>query len=296
MGFCTFCGKEVAEGEVCSCQQAAAQTAVPQPEVTAQAYAPQEAVAPKRVKSGEGVIAPIVDYAKATIESPLDAATTYYKTATQKSAITSIVCLAIAYVLTSVFNLLGSALHVLAVAKRAAKPMLKLSGVKYGDFLKLSGTSRADILRASGIKGSTWVQSVFFPIAYMILVGAVVVGLIILVNKLIVKKNKVDFQNVIKFFGAVSLPIATCLCVKFIIGFVHVAGVNNTIFSALSIIALLVALLQAFEIIREIIPDKKQYVCALSIMVVGITIANYLVAGLLLGHFSGYFFAVPHFL
>lgn len=296
MGFCTFCGRQVADGEVCQCQQNVAVQqnayATPQPEYVAPQ---QETVAVEEtVKvSGEGLFAPIIEQAKDTIENPLDAGSNFYKKANMKTAITSLITLTVLYIVTSLFNLLGDALHTLAVAKRLVKPYLRVTGVKYGDYLKATGTSRGDILRGAGITGGTWVQSVFFPIVYVVLMGAAFVGLVYLVNQLIVKKSKVDLQNVAKFGATMALPIGTALAVRFIRGFVHVAWINSTLLNGLYIAALLIALLQAFEIIREIIGDKKKYVFALCIMVFGIIVANYLIGSLFLGHFSAHFSGMP---
>lgn len=296
MGFCTFCGNQVADGEVCPCQQQAAApqqgtyTSVPQPEYTQPQtnYASQPAGG-----SNGGLFTPIVENFKDSLDNPLDAGKNFYQKATMKGALTSIIALVSLYVVTSIFNLLGSALHVLAVAKRAAKPILALTGVKYGEYLKLNDTSRGEILRNSGITGASWVQAVFFPIVYCVLVGALMIGVYYLASTLILKKSKIDIQNIVKFAGAVSLPIGVALVVKFIRGFIHVAGVNNTVMAALSVAALLVALLQAFEILKELIPNKKDYVIVLCILVIGLIISNYLIGGLFLGRFYSRFSPIP---
>ena len=333
MGFCTICGKPLADGEVCTCQQEATQgvydatqqgadiqgtyTAPAQDvnyqgtysasqDTTAQATytAPQDNsdAVPKKAKvkmpkgNGKCPFSPIFDNARDIIDNPLDAGKNYYKKADLKTMIISLSTLAGLYVLTSLFNLLGTVWHVLAVNKRAVKPLLAISGMKYGDYLKMTGTSRGDILRASGITGGTWVQSIFFPIIYMVLMGAAIVGLVFLINSLIVKKQKIEIINIGKFCAAVSLPIGVSLAARFLNGFVHVAWLNGTLFAALYIAGLVVALLEALEIIKELVQDKKQFVLVFLAMVVGIIIADYLIGDLFLGHFFSRFSAMPHLL
>lgn len=320
MGFCTICGKPLADGEVCTCQQTASQgvyNAVPQQDTNVQGTytAPQQDVnvqgaytggtqdnlgaAPKKAKTkmpksdGKCPFAPIIENAKDTIDNPLDAGNNYYKKATMKTVITSLVTMASLYVLTSLFNLLGSVWHTLAIYKRSVKPYLALAGIKYGDYLKSIGMSRGKILRLSGITGGTWVQAIFFPIVYMILVGVALVGIAFLVNKLILKKEKFEILNVAKFAAALSLPISVSLVARFLIGFVHVAWINGTVLAVLYFAGLLLALLQAFEIIREHIQDKKKYVIVIGILVLGMMVADYLVGDLFLRHFYPSFRSIP---
>lgn len=306
MGFCTACGKPLADGEVCTCQQttaatpeqgvySAAQTDVAQGTAQAETVAKKVKVKMPKV-DGNGLFAPIIDNCKDTIENPLDAGNNYYKKATTKATITSLVTLAVLYVLTSVFNLLGNALHVLSIYKKSVKPALALYGIKYGDYLKEMGVKRSDLLRTSGITGGSWVQAIFFPIIYMVLMGAVIIGLVYVVNQFIVKKEKVQIMNVAKFCASVSLPISVALVVRFLDGFVHVAWLNGTVLAGIYFAALLIALLQAFEIVRELVQDKKQYVLSLCVMVFGIVLFNYLVGTLFLGHFFPWFKAVPSLL
>lgn len=334
MGFCTICGKPLADGEVCTCQQTASQGvynvapqqdtnvqgtyAAPQQDVNVQGTytapqqdagvqggytAPQQdanvqgsyaagtqdnsGAAPKKDKvkmpksDGKCPFAPIIENAKDMIENPLDAGSNYYKKATMKATITSLATLAVLYVLTSLFNLLGSALHVFSVYRAA---------------IRLHIMSRGEALRYSGITGGTWVQAIFFPIIYMALMGAALIGLVFLVNKLIVKKEKIEILNIAKFCASVSLPIGISLVARFLNGFVHVAWLNGTVFAALYFAGLLLALLQAFELIREFVPDKKKYVLVLGILVIGIIVADYLIGDLFLGHFFSRFSTMPHLL
>lgn len=154
------------------------------------------------------------------------------------------VTVVVLYVLVSVFNLLGHVWHILAIAKRS-----------YGAFA-YHYMDKGDILRYAGISGGTWVQAIFFPIVYAILMAAIVIGMAYLVNALVIKKDKVNLVNVARFGGAVSPAIGTALLVRFINGFVHVSGINGTILAGLYFAALVVALLQSLEIIRGMVSEK----------------------------------------
>ena len=212
MGFCTFCGKQLADGEVCTCQQTAPQQNVygapqnnggtqgtytaPQGTYTAPQQgtytAPQGGyntaqgngmpqgetyTAPQKQPKvkGDNLFTPVINSIKETAKNPLDAADTYYKTATLKTAITSMATVVVLYVLVSIFNLLGHVWHILAIAKRS-----------YGAFA-YHYTDKGDILRYAGISGGTWVQAIFFPIVYAILMAAIVIGMAYLVNALVIK-------------------------------------------------------------------------------------------------------------
>lgn len=318
MEFCTFCGKQLADGEVCTCQQTAPQQNVygapqnnsgtqgtytaPQGTYTAPQQgtytAPQGGyntaqgngmpqgetyTAPQKQPKvkGDNLFTPVINSIKETAKNPLDAADTYYKTATLKTAITSMVTVVVLYVLVSIFNLLGHVWHILAIAKRS-----------YGAFA-YHYMDKGDILRYAGISGGTWVQAIFFPIVYAILMAAIVIGMAYLVNALVIKKDKVNLVNVARFGGAVSPAIGTALLVRFINGFVHVSGINGTILAGLYFAALVVALLQSLEIIRGMVSEKNKYVLATIILVAGLVIGDYLVGTLFLGHFYPYFSSIP---
>lgn len=300
MGFCTFCGKEVAPGETCSCQQQTTTQNVysaPQMNDNGAGVFNGNATNDMAQQKGESMVSPIIDNIKDTIKNPIDAADNYYKNATVKTSVISVAALAIMYILTSIFNMLGSTLHVLAQYKKIYKASgAKLMGMSYSEYLEAYGMSRGEILRNSGITGGTWVQSVFFPIVYMILMGVVVVGIVYLVNALLVKKQKIELINILKFVGAVSFPIMAALAVRFIAGFVHVSGLSNTLFNGLYVSALVVALIQSFELIKGMISDKKNYVFAMCIAVFGIVVMDYVIGHLFLGHFDIYFATMPHFL
>ena len=87
-----------------------------------------------------------------TAKNPLDAADTYYKTATLKTAITSMVTVVVLYVLVSVFNLLGNVWHILAIAKRSYGAFA-YHYVDKGDILRYAKTISyrdTDILEDTG--------------------------------------------------------------------------------------------------------------------------------------------------
>lgn len=326
MGFCTFCGKQLADGEVCTCQQTAPQQNVygaPQDNgVTQGTYtAPQQGAytapqgtytapqqggytapqggyttaqgngmpqgetytAPQKQPKvkGDNLFTPVINSVKETIKNPLDAADTYYKSATLKTAITSMATVTVLYVLVSVFNLLGNVWHILALAKRSYGPF----AYHYAD--------KGDILRYAGISGGTWVQAIFFPIIYVALMGAIMVGMSYLVNAVVIKKDKVNLVNVARFGGAVSPAIGAALAVRLVKGFVHVSGINGTVLAALYFAALVVALLQSLEIIRGMVLERNKYVLATIILVAGLVVGDYLIGTLFLGHFYPYFSSIP---
>lgn len=297
MGFCTFCGKQLADGEVCTCQQTAPQQNVygaPQDNgVTQGTYtAPQQGTytapqgtytAPQKQPKvkGDNLFTPVINSVKETIKNPLDAAGTYYKSATLKTAITSMATVTVLYVLVSVFNLLGNVWHILAIAKRS-----------YG-LVAYHYVDKGDILRYAGISGGIWVQAIFFPIIYVALMGAIMVGMAYLVNAVVIKKDKVNLVNVARFGGAVSPAIGAALAVRLVNGFVHVSGINGTVLTALYFATLVVALLQSLEIIRGMVSERNKYVLATIILVAGLVIGDYFIGTLFLGHFYPYFSSIP---
>lgn len=295
MGFCTFCGKQVAEGEVCSCQQSAPQSAFTAPQGNYAAPV-NNAVKVAKVK-GESLVSPIMDDVKAVIANPIEAGDKYFKTADRKKSIISVAALAIVYVLSSIFMLLADQLNVLSSLKKMIKSTGvysagKLSGLSYGDMLIELGMPRKTVLRSNGISGGTWVQSVFFPIVYMILMAVVVVGLFYLVNALFIKQ-KVQLDNILKLAGAVSVPIMVALVFNTITNFIHVRWLSNTLFRGVYTAIMAIALLQALHIIKGMIPDTKSFAFSVAIFVCGIIIFDYIIGTLFLGHFDSHFVKMP---
>lgn len=109
MGFCTKCGRQLADGEVCTCQQtvqpqinpAAAQQAAPQPQINPQG-APQMNVAPKKAGSNSSFIGELGALFKGLIKKPVDAVSEYVE---KSSIMTSAILVAVLAFLSAIAQL-----------------------------------------------------------------------------------------------------------------------------------------------------------------------------------------------
>lgn len=253
MAFCTFCGKQLADGEVCTCQQQAApqQQAYAQPQVNPQQmYAqPQQAGQAPRPNVFKEAISHIVN----TVKKPLGAAEEFYEKGTIGGASIIIGMVAVLYVFATLLNLVAIIVYSVAKSGLAAKWVL--------EFLE--------------INGGTFVQAFFFPIIYMGVLAGAVIGLTYLVNAVILKR-KTDIKQIIVFCGAVSVPIIASLVLVVIDHFIHVSGINWT-FSIVQKLLGFLTLLQGLLIIGKEITDRKKLLIALAIGAAGLILTNNLI-------------------
>lgn len=321
MGFCTLCGREVPDGEVCTCQQqtfdqnayaptegtytapvegaytapvegaytAPVEGAYTAPTETAYtqeaAYAaPQYASAP--AKDSNGIVGTVTGYVKETISEPFAAAKNFYQTATVKKSVIMVSLMAIVYVVTSFLSLIAERIHVVSSMKK---------GYELGWALLESSTKKElkkMAYKAAGVDGPAFAQAIFFPILYMVLMGAVMVGVAYLINALFIK-GKVQLTNLLKVAGAVSVPFTTYLVLRFINNWIHVGAVNTIIFGLAMTLMCLLAMLQVFAIVKEYIPDTKKWMLVIAVAIACVIIGNYIVDGVMLGKWYPAFQAFP---
>ena len=285
MAFCTNCGRQLADGEVCTCQQNNAQS-VPQGMPYAQ---PQQATPNKSVDMG-GAFSKAIDHIKNTIKKPITAAEEYYENGTIPSSAVLVGMITVLYVIATVLNLISKILYALTTAKKTAKPYYKLLDMSYGEYLEFEDITRWDILNAAGIDGGTIVQSVFFPIIYIVLMGATVFGLMYLIDAVVLKR-KTDLNKVASLCGAVSVPLLGSIAVKVISNFIHVKALNNMLFPIFIVCMSVLVAIQGFTILSKEIQDRKKLLLSLAIMVAGLVIVEFLI-GLFL-YKCTVFFALP---
>ncbi len=111
MGFCTKCGRQLADGEVCGCtqQHGNAQQGFAQQGYTQQGYAQPQGYAPAQNNNGakadftQGFMGDIVTFLKNVIKTPADAVRTYVN---KGSLIASLLILAVCAIVTTLSDVL----------------------------------------------------------------------------------------------------------------------------------------------------------------------------------------------
>lgn len=296
MTFCTFCGRQLADGEVCNCQQnAAPQNNIPQgmpygqpqPAPQGSPYgqpqpAPQTA---KKQSQGDNSIKLVISHITNTIKKPLTAAEEYYEKGTVASSGILVGLIAVVYVISQLLYLVTRIIYRLAYFKKSVKGTgyLALTGISYSDYLKLNGITRWDILEDAGFRGYTFVQAVFFPIIYVVLMAAVVIGIYYLVSS-VVLKEKADIAKVMNLMGATSVPLLGALIFSVISRVFHVGFINSVLFPIIVTCCGFLTLLQGLLIINKELGDRKKLLLSLAIGVAGLMIANYVICYLIMDH------------
>ena len=276
MPFCTYCGKKLEDGEVCSCRQPAVNgtpnetvspyTANPyeQPQET---YAqPRETYAqPQQQAAAEGstaagaeanVMTPIIELAKETMKKPITAAEEFYrKEAVVPSAI-----------------LLGA-----------------LTFLYWAAFMahKLPAAIRTATVYGAG----QIVASVILPLIYMIVMAGVTVGLIYLVNAIFIK-GKVEIKKVLCFGASVTLPLAAASLIELVRLYIPLAGLRMP-FTILVYACGILTLLQGLNIMAKEVEERKKLVPGMIVMVGGLYLADWILC-LIFGNVFYYsFFSLP---
>lgn len=304
MAFCTICGKQLADGEVCTCQQNNAQS-VPQGSIpqgmpytgapqqgspyTAAYGAPQQE-APKSSVDMGGAFKKAIDHIKNTVKKPITAAEEYYENGTIPSSAVLIGILTIAYVFATVLNLISKIFYALSSFKKQAKGLYRLLGMSYGEYLDSIGYTRWDILNDYSINVGTIFKSIFFPIIYIVLMGATVFGLFYLIDAVVLKK-KTDVNKIASLCGAVSVPLIGAMAVKILYNFIRVGALRGFFFPIFIVFMSVLTAIQGFTILSKEIKDRKQLVISLAILVAGLVTVEYLI-GLFL-YKSTTFFTLP---
>lgn len=314
MAFCTICGKQLADGEVCTCQQNNAQS-VPQGSIpqgmpytgapqqgspyTAAYGAPQQGTSytgapqqgtPKSSVDMGGAFKKAIDHIKNTVKKPITAAEEYYENGTIPSSAVLVGILTIAYVFATVLNLISKIFYALSSFKKQAKGLYRLWGMTYGEYLDSIGYTRWDILNDYSINVGTIFQSIFFPIIYIVLMGATVFGLFYLIDAVVLKK-KTDVNKIASLCGAVSVPLIGAMAVKILYNFIRVGALRGFFFPIFIVFMSVLTAIQGFTILSKEIKDRKQLVISLAILVAGLVTVEYLI-GLFL-YKSVTFFTLP---
>ena len=335
MGFCTLCGREVPDGEVCTCQQQTydqsayaptsgaytapvegtytAPTAGAYTAPTAGAYtapvegaytaptagaytAPTETAytqeasyaAPQYAKAndGNGIVGTVTGCIKETVSEPISAAKNFYQTATVKKSIIMVSLMAIVYVVTSFLSLIAERIYAVSQLKKSA-------GFSWALLDSASKKTYKKMLYAeTGLGGSAFPKSIFFPILYMVLMGAVMVGVAYLINALFIK-GKVQLTNLLKVAGAVSVPFTAYLLLRFVNTWIHVGAINRIVFGLAMTLICLLAMFQVFAIIKDYVADTKKFLVIVAVAVACVIIGHYIVDDLMLGKWYLYFQSFP---
>ena len=165
-----------------------------------------------------------------------------------------------------------------------------LGDVYKRQYLDSIGYTRWDILNDYSINVGTIFQSIFFPIIYIVLMGATVFGLFYLIDAVVLKK-KTDVNKIASLCGAVSVPLIGAMAVKILYNFIRVGALRGFFFPIFIVFMSVLTAIQGFTILSKEIKDRKQLVISLAILVAGLVTVEYLI-GLFL-YKSVTFFTLP---
>lgn len=254
------------------------------------AYGAPQQEAPKSSVDMGGAFKKAIDHIKNTVKKPITAAEEYYENGTIPSSAVLIGILTIAYVFATVLNLISKIFYALSSFKKQAKGLYRLLGMSYGEYLDSIGYTRWDILNDYSINVGTIFQSIFFPIIYIVLMGATVFGLFYLIDAVVLKK-KTDVNKIASLCGAVSVPLIGAMAVKILYNFIRVGALRGFFFPIFIVFMSVLTAIQGFTILSKEIKDRKQLVISLAILVAGLVTVEYLI-GLFL-YKSVTFFTLP---
>lgn len=289
MTFCTYCGKQLQDGEICTCQQnnaaqqtapqnSAPQEAAPQPQADAYAqpqpqvtYAqPQSQAEPKNKADVGGGFKAIIELFKKTIKTPFEAAEEFYRKSDFVASIIAIAMVAGLYMIATMLNFVAVCSHYLRVAG-------------WNSGYKLLGYSKWDILELADISIVDLIQSVFFPIIWVSVMTGAIIGLSILVNKVILKKS-INIKGTLSLCASVSVPLMAALVVRIISNFIFVDAFTNMVFPIITVCLGFLTLLQGLNIISKEVGNRNKLLIVLAIGVAGLIITNYLLNVLVMNH------------
>lgn len=289
MTFCTYCGKQLQDGEICTCQQnnaaqqtapqnSAPQEAAPQPQADAYAqpqpqvtYAqPQPQAAPKNKADVGGGFKAIIELFKKTIKTPFEAAEEFYRKSDFVASIIAIAMVAGLYMIATMLNFVAVCSHYLRVAG-------------WNSGYKILGYSKWDILELADISIVDLIQSVFFPIIWVSVMTGAIIGLSILVNKVILKKS-INIKGTLSLCASVSVPLMAALVVRIISNFIFVDAFTNMVFPIITVCLGFLTLLQGLNIISKEVGNRNKLLIVLAIGVAGLIITNYLLNVLVMNH------------
>lgn len=280
MTFCTYCGKQLQDGEICTCQQnnaaqqtapqnSAPQEAAPQPQADAYAQ-PQPQAEPKNKADVGGGFKAIIELFKKTIKTPFEAAEEFYRKSDFVASIIAIAMVAGLYMIATMLNFVAVCSHYLRVAG-------------WNSGYKILGYSKWDILELADISIVDLIQSVFFPIIWVSVMTGAIIGLSILVNKVILKKS-INIKGTLSLCASVSVPLMAALVVRIISNFIFVDAFTNMVFPIITVCLGFLTLLQGLNIISKEVGNRNKLLIVLAIGVAGLIITNYLLNVLVMNH------------
>lgn len=297
MAFCTFCGKQLADGEVCSCQQAAPQAAPAQPVYTA---APQQAapvytaapqVAPQAAPAQPKGPSPFNEgfktvgtFFKGVFKKPFEATEEFFDNANLVASGFFWLVLMVVYIFENIIN---TAMGFVLFENGSETRLMYMYG-NSNSFVRGvigQGFSTDNVYDVDFV---SFVQAFFFPMLWFITMTAAVFGLGILVNAIFVKANfKKAMVKIGALCGVTSLGMTAIQIVAIMKNFIVVPGVNVFLVIVQSIIGLFV-IIQGLMCVKKMIEDKKKAFLAMMIMIAGLTMISFL-SELFYGYFAPYF-------
>lgn len=298
MAFCTFCGKQLADGEVCSCQQAAPQAAPAQPVYTAapQQTAPQAAqpvytapqqAAPAQPKGPSPFskgFKTVGAFFKGVFKKPFDATEEFFDNANLVASGFFWLVLMIVYIFENIIN---TAMGYVLFENGSETRLLYMYDNSYS-FLKGVIDNCYSTKAIYDVEFGSFVQAFFFPMLWMITVTAAVFGLGILINAIFVKGSfKKAIVKIGALCGVTAAGMTAIQIVAIMKNFIVVSGVNIFFTVIQSIIALFVVI-QGLMCVKKLIKDKNKAFLAMMIMIAGVTIVSFL-SELFFGYFAPYF-------
>jgi len=301
MAFCTYCGKELADGEVCSCRSGAAQNsaaqssaaytadsmyAAPNPAVNAAQNTAQAAQntaqaaqntaqgaqntaqgapggEPKKssFNLGKGFVNVFKLFPK-TFKAPIDVATKLYEDADMGTSVAAAILIFATYWITPFIATIYTV-------------------IRSSVYLGFSSIGALTVL-------GRFVQNLFYPIIWAAAIAGAMFGLYALINKVIIK-GKMDFK---KFAAFITVPYAVLSCVN-VLTWVNQMISSNIFVLDIVIYALLVAgFIQLLVNLFKVIENKNKAVLAAVIAVGGYVFVDRLVSLLLnlTTNSTGYYF------
>ena len=281
MAFCTICGKELAEGQVCDCQQAAA----PQENVTYAApqggftyAAPQAPAQPSQVAVGN-IFKDIWGHVVNTVKRPFEAAEEWFENSSIAKSSIVLGIITFLYMMTGLLNVVGKRIALKSVWK---KEFISEGGFLVDRFGSYWKEIKAKVYENAGLDGAAFVKGIFFPLIYMVVLTGVCIGLAYAINAIFIK-GKVEIKKVLSFASAVSVPVAAACALKMILSVVNI-GLSEQFIGIIITLLGFVTLLQGLSLISKIITDKKK--CFLALLM---GVAVFALAGVTLSSTLGKF-------
>ncbi len=297
MAFCTFCGKQIADGEVCTCQQQAAPqqtapqeaqpvyTAAPQQAAPAYTAAPQQAAPQPKGPSpfGEG-FKTVGGFFKSVFKKPFEATEEFFDKANLVASGFLWLVLMVVYIFENIINTaMGYVLF-----ENGSETRLMYMYDNSRSFLRGVIGNCYSNKAIYDVSFGSFVQAFFFPMLWMITMTAVMFGLGILINVLFVKGNfKKAVVKIGALCGVTAAGMTAIQVVAILKNFIVVSGVN-VIFTVVQYIIALFVIIQGLICVKKIFENKNKAFLAMMIMIAGLVLTSFF-SELFYGYFAPYF-------